>query len=380
MSNFNLISKINSPDHIYYDLVITNYYSNQDALQQIEFNETRNSNIVPRADEYYLSIVRFQVDSYSLPVFFADIEPNQSNINLMTSSITLSWYDISTSTETFGTQRYNTWVPNILYQQPKDPTLNPYGIQDISPYYNSYSFEHVIDIFNTTLSTAFDDVKSNEPLASKPFFKWNSSELKVELYCDSVYFDSKATTGGYFNIYFNRPMFALLNSMPLKFRNRINASNGSIYKLLIYNNNSCNVQTIDNKTYIKVEQEYSTISNWTPVTSIVFNTNTLPVVPNQISAPQLQINGIKISTSNTSQFSNIITDIATNEMSYLPNLLYTPSAQYRYIDLQTNTPIKQIDMKVFWRDKFGVLNPMLFPTGATATMKILFVKKSSIVL
>lgn len=379
MSNFDLISKLTSPQHIYYDLVITNYYSNQDALQQIEFNETRNSNIVPRADEYYLSIVRFQVDSYSLPSFFADIEPNQPNINLMTSSITMSWYDIPTATETFGTQRYNIWVPNIQYPAPTAPNSNPFGLQQNTLYYNSYSFEHVINIFNTTLITAFNDVIGLAPGGPPniPFFKWNSSESKVELYCDSLFFDNKNIVSGYFNIYFNRPMYALLNSLPLQFRNLISSPNGTIYKLLIYNNNFSNTQLINGISYIKVEQEYSTISNWTPVTSIVFSTNTLPVVPNQISAPQLQINGVKISTTSTSQFSNVITDIASNDMVYKPNLLYVPSAEYRLIDLQTNTPIKQLDFKVYYRDKFGNLNPMLFPVGATATMKVLFIKKSS---
>lgn len=85
----NTETKSTSPTHIYYDLQINNFQSTTTESPRLVFNETRNNSFVPKADDYYLSIVRFQLDTYSLPTFIADIQPNQSDRNLMIYSVTL---------------------------------------------------------------------------------------------------------------------------------------------------------------------------------------------------------------------------------------------------------------------------------------------------
>jgi hypothetical protein len=40
-----------------------------------------------------------------------------------------------------------------------------------------------------------------------------------------------------------------------------------------------------------------------------------------------------------------------------------------------NTPLTNIDINVYWRDKLGQLIPFFLPSGATATIKFLFEKK-----
>jgi hypothetical protein len=59
---------------------------------------------------------------------------------------------------------------------------------------------------------------------------------------------------------------------------------------------------------------------------------------------------------------------------YRPNILYVPSGQYRYITLQGNQPLNQIDINIFYQLKTGELIPFMLTNGGTASIKILFEK------
>ena len=125
-----------------------------------------------------------------------------------------------------------------------------------------------------------------------------------------------------------------------------------------------------------VNQEYSTISNWTPVSSIVFTSNTLPIISNQLSSPLIyNEGGIQSLNGNNSNFAQIITDLETNENCYKPNLIYSPTAQYRIVSMTGNSPLSNIDVSVFWKSRLGVLYPLLLMSGSSTTLKFLFTKK-----
>ena len=57
-----------SPDHIYYDLSISNSHAINEIEPHLTFNETRTTAIIENPEQYKLSIVRFMVDTHCLPV------------------------------------------------------------------------------------------------------------------------------------------------------------------------------------------------------------------------------------------------------------------------------------------------------------------------
>jgi len=129
---------------------------------------------------------------------------------------------------------------------------------------------------------------------------------------------------------------------------------------------------------LQIVQEYSTIALWSPITSIVFTSNTLPVVPTNISAPLIYIDGsIYNGGGNNSNISQIITDFVSNDGIYKPNIVYQPSAQYRLLNLTGNSPIYNLDINVYWKDRIGVLQPFRLSSGSTGTIKILFTRKGT---
>ena len=125
---------------------------------------------------------------------------------------------------------------------------------------------------------------------------------------------------------------------------------------------------------IKQPQELSTIDTWTPINAIVFTTTSLPIVVNQFSASS-SIGEKPPSGSTSNEFAFIITDIQSNDQGFRPNVLYTPTAEFRRIDLTGNQPIRNIDISIFWRSTTGALIPMVLASGAQASIKLLFEKK-----
>lgn len=370
---------MDNPDHIYFDLVIKNYQSTTQESKQLTFNETRNSSFIQNSGDYYMAITRFQIDTYSIPSYVAEIQPNQSDANKMIHSVSLKYVNGGTTHSTPPV--YLTWIPvNTYVTTPQAPSLNSDKMQTDSIYYYSYSFEHLITLFNNALLSAMTQLKAlvgaGLNSVDQPFMSWNHVEEKAILYAELAHFNIDNAT--HTKIYFNRPAYALFSSFPA-YRHDINSANENIYQMMMtskFGDSSVqNSLLLSNKVLIKLDQEVSTISNITPVSAIVFTTSTIPIVKNVLSAPIIYNNGTLLPSNYNNNFGMVITDFCTLDNAYKPSLLYNPSAEYRRLDLTGNQPLKDIDIAVFWRDKSGKLNPLLLWSGGSCSVKLVFEKK-----
>jgi hypothetical protein len=220
-------------------------------------------------------------------------------------------------------------------------------------------------------------------LAEQPVITWDVTSNSAILQAQFQYYDEQQTAK--VKIYFNPPLFALFNSFPAyNFGTGASVSLGRNYQMLIADFTGVNTillptnptppatQTI----WTQMFQEFSTIDTWSPVASIVFTSNTIPIISNQLSAPLVFNNGQSSSgIGNNANFAQIITDMTTNQQVFKPNVLYNPTAEYRRIDMTGNTPLTNIDINVYWRDKLGQLIPFTLASGATASVKFLFERK-----
>jgi hypothetical protein len=366
------------PRQVYYDIQVNNYQSTGNNTQNMQFSETRNQPIIRNSGDYSLSIVRFQLDTYSLPTFIADIEPApNTDINKMIETCTLEYETngVVTSVQTLNLK----WVPsNKHISLPPAPA----PLQDAkSEYYYGNSFRQYCDLVNTCLATLTTSLQTaiGTPLTGiiAPYLIWNETTQTCELLAQDYFF--KSSKNAHVNIYFNRALYAKFNSLPAD--KNYNGSQGRIYKIILKDDYSTKLFSLyfgetQPKAFIKVAQEYSTISNWTPVAGIVFTSNTLPIVQTQLSEALIFNDGGLLNSGVAQNFAPIISDMATNEMCYKPNLLYVPSAQYRMIDMIGNNDINTIDIAVYWKDKKGNLNPFILQSGASASIKILFQLKT----
>jgi len=387
MSQLSKIKRNTNPDMVYYDMIATNFQTTTTSNPNLRFIETRTNPIIQNTGEYYMSIIRFSLDTYDLPNFVCEIQPNQSDPDLSIYSITLEYDDGAGNL--YPVQTYIQWVPqNKSSAVPNAPDTTTSGYQQSNTdYYYCYHFQYFIDLINDTFATCMADLITAtggagvSPIenAHQPIISWDVMEQKAIISAENDYYNDDLTAK--INIYFNPAMYSLFNSFMVE-NYGYSASDGKNFRLVIedYEGSNLGQFPVNDPTYdvVQVIQEFSTIDTWTPISSIVFTSNTLPIISNQLSAPLIYANNEIIQTSNNANFSQIITDFETNQQCYKPQIEYNSQSEYRRIDMTGNTPLYNIDIEVFWRDKLGVFHPLTLPTGASCTIKFLFEKKDKL--
>ena len=412
------------PYHIYYTLDLLNNDSSSPADPVIfDYSENRNNPFLPAPENYFMSIVRFNLETPTLPVFIPDIALGASNLygsNQTTYNITLS--------RLYNGVDYAVTVP-IMFQ-PTDttktsPTDSPnFNVDDLtSSYYWIFTLTQWTYMVNEAFTIAYlgqDAAPNNQFPASTfiglkqvlinaglteenltpnaPFFDFNPNSLTWILSGDvgsntvSGYSTNqqggRAYTAGTLQaepikIYFNTPLATLYQTFPTIF-NGYNTANKKDQQLILYNNYGTNLFTLNapyNYTAIQVNQEGTTAALFNPVQSIIFQSTLLPIVKEQVGVPKISVGGLALgqfTQGNNSNINPVITDFivpfsALNR--YIPDIEYTPSGEYRLVDLQGNTPISNINLQVFWKDQFGRQHPFYLGSGCSASVKLLFRRK-----
>ena len=255
-----------------------------------------------------------------------------------------------------------------------------------------HSYQQFIDMINNTLISLFGGiVQAGQAHYNPPYMEWNNDSYTATINADSFYFDTSpsntflGTAGftsivtGKYEIYFNTRLFQLFNTFPATF---VSISGDLNYRLDIFGTASNTVKlplndSSGNPLYnISMAQEISTISNMSPLDSIVFTSSSLPILPSLSSPPKIITSDSKSTTGGgLPNITNVLTDFqialsATNH--YKPEIAYAPQGEYRLIDMYTNTDLSRIDLQVFWKDKKGTLHQLLLFPGCSASVKFLF--------
>ena len=384
MSALNKVVNDHQPDWVYYDVVVSNFQSTITKPQDFYYNDTRTQPFVSNPEMYALSILRFTLDTNLVPLFIPTIQPNQSDPNLTIYSITLTY-------KTFTVQQFIEWeAQDNSSPVPPAPSQTLNLVQDNSQgYYNCYSYNWWIYLVYKAYNLAHEYLISlaigadpSDPVADSyaPLITWDGSSSSSVIYAQQEWYDvAQEDTIGMF---MNAPLFSQFSSFPAKVNGYVGVVYGENFQLLPTNIGGANLVPItpagETISYQAIQffQEYSTTASWSPIVSIVFTSSTLPIEPNQVSTPLVYNNGVLLSTSNNNMISNIITDLVSETGNYRPNLVYLPSAQNRYIHLYGNRPLINLDLQIFYKIRTGELIPLKLNSGGSATVKLVFAKKS----
>ena len=407
MSQFNLQKNAVSADQIYFDLTVTNFQNTDTAPQVFYYNEQRTLPFVNVPEDYYLSILRFTVETSSLPVFIASIQPASQqtqpyDVNLSIYSVTLEYTNPADPNQIFTAQSYLRWVAQDL-SAPVPQSLGTNGIQtNDNGYYNCYSYSYWTYIVWVAFRSAFGsdgltpygttDLSISQqlinagvanPATYSPFINWDSTSNTANITGQFAYCVNQPHP---IRMYMNAPLFQLFNSFPARYLGYSGISKGKNFAIELANTGGLNFTTITVPNSNPVEtwdgytlsQEYPTIENWSPILAMVFVSNTLPIQPNNVSTPVVYNNNEQIVLGGSNaDTANIITDLVSDTGNYRPALVYLPSSQYRYITLYGNRPLYNLDLSVFYRIKTGQLIPFRLNSGGAVTVKFAFIKKSS---
>jgi hypothetical protein len=233
-----------------------------------------------------------------------------------------------------------------------------------------------------------------------PLFQWDTSSDTGSIFTIPQYDLNPAVnspTGFSGNnpikIYFNAPMFYLFQSFPATIFGYSALGGNENFQIDVINQGGLNTQLITppqydlvggqdpplSIPYISTYQETSTIGALSPITAIVFTSNTMPITPNQVSTPLVLFNNQQIGfQGNNADIANIVTDLVSSSGAYRPSLVYEPQAQYRLVTLNGNRPLFNLDLQIFYRLRNGSLVPFRLASGGTVTIKLAFLKKDSV--
>jgi hypothetical protein len=402
--NINKIGDSKSPMMVYYNFDIINGKTVDEGFQSdpiAQFNETRDTPIIKDCSQYYFSIVRFTMNGTGrdIPVFLPRIEIGQANPNRTVYYIGLE-LEIN---EVIGGVPRNEIFRNIQFIEflPQNITTKiapaPLTSQEVSnPYYYVYTIDHWLNLVNRTMTAVYNNITAQYSAykagiigggpytlnTAKPFWKYNSDKT-FSGYYDNTGFGTDGLQQENLRIVGNSNLYGLFAGFPNLYLGGDLAVNNGILNNWAYEfvvrNNLTNTETIGGTTYIVMKQEYiSTGVLWSPVSSIVFVSNLIPILNEQTAEPiRFGTNNITTPTASTSAFQPIITDIAlANDTAdaYSNFVSYVPTAEYR-LSTMTNSPteVKNIDVSIFWKNRLdGNLYPLRMFNLSSVSVKILF--------
>ena len=385
MSGFTLDTKLSrvpvDPDNVYLDIMTTNVLGNRTEPLPIQFNENRTNPILDNAGDYCMSVVRFSLDTQTLPVFIPLIDTTGNDPNKTVYYVTMEYTDADGNTTTINTNIK--WITQNQYLSP--PPVGQYPTEQSmnQPYYYAYDYNWIAYLVTNALDACMSQLGLTDVMA--PTFVYDPSSQSFIIAANKEYFEFiSPSQQPAIRLFFNSQLYELFSSFPAI--NYGMADQYKHYQVIFNSSNGANEISLPNvpeedvipQTFIQVIQETPTLANLTPVSAIVFTSSMLPILPEQISSPQIFIEGSHASTGNNANIGQIITDLESDDGTYKPSIQYTPTAEYRRISLLSSRPLTHIQLSVYWRNRFGSLIPVTLAGGASMTCKILFQKRSSI--
>ena len=385
-----------SPNHVYMDLsMVNNDADSNKPPANLFFAETRDKAIIDNPQEWYITVARFHLDTFScLPVFIPQIQINQVVTPTQPEDPNLTIYSFSIELEqTKGYHFPKTFFQQYMNYAPQDGTQRKpqlpsvLGKQDLSStYYYCMNNMYVVKLINQCLIDLYTNYKAYlasvfwpaaqmPNLTNPPWIAYDNASHQMIFNFDSAAFDPNLPVP--LNLYCNTAMYNLLNSFEFVKFDSSGFGVGANYKLDVYNNNGINIMDMGTYTALQLYEDYSSCSQWSPVSSIVLCSNTLPITGTIQGAPKV-FNAATSSSSTGSNSMKVISDFTValdNNNSYRPSVDYSPNGIYRMIDMIGHSPIVYLDIQLYWKDVYNNFYPMTIGSGQSCDIKILFRKK-----
>lgn len=360
------MSRLNNgdPDRIYYNIIIAND-ENKSNLTEASYKNVLNQQIIEDPSKYYLTVLRFQIPTADIPILIPEIEkwPN-TDINKTVYTVTLTYQ--------IGTTNYKS-TKNVIYQsvtptayvrpitlQNKNPMLNP------SNYYFIYNYRDFINMVNQSYIEAYNDLNSqvgNILTSGPPFITYNGSTYLMTLHAGNEYLSSLANP---IKIFMNYKLFTFFDGIEVVLFDYL-LDEG--LQILINNYNNTNY---DGTNYL-MSQQYPSLSLWNVFKSIQIVSNLLPIENEIVPVPTIEGQN----TYNTSAVLKDFLPFYENGPEFRTFINYSVDGTYELINLNSNTPIKTIDITVYWLDRYGNKYILTIPYNQILSIKLAFIKKDT---
>jgi hypothetical protein len=364
---------MSDPFHVYLNLDVLNDSSEND--QKLVFSETRTIPFLTNAEDYFLTVARFNLQtSNNFPIFIPDIQIGQSDPDITAYTITVSAF-IGGASQIF-TQNVKYIKTDTTAPTPTTPVSK---VDRSSNYYWIYNVADWLLMLNITLSDLANSlIGAGLAGLTAPFIRYDIVSGLFTLVIDKVAFLSNT-----FRIFFNPRLYNILPFPAVKYTTSpMDNGNTTLYGITVGNSlaNSTAI-LIGNlrKDFLTTTTEFCPLSLMNPVRTILFTTQHLPIQAQLSQSPIIFTDDVPTGVSNNlPDITNVLTDFEISVSSvnnYNGEITYLPQGETRWIDLNPAFSLNKIDVKAFWRDKFGENHAIYLPPGCAASIKLLMRRK-----
>lgn len=356
-----------SPDNIYVDIVVRNLTDGNRTINA-EYNVRKSEPIIDNPSDYYLTLARWSLPAFNIPLFVIPIQNNQSDVNLSEYSITLE-----TSTDTV-----QVYIDYISRNSATAPTTAIPEQETSNSYYWIYDYQHMVDLVNNAISSAFSTITGLPVGAVVPRILFNPitnlfSLIAEEIDYTTTYTPANPAQDRYdanIKIWFNYKLFELFSGMSSFLPLSPIQADGRDAQLLVYYIDNYyvepNATALASDVYLQMLQQIKTISTWSAMKSVVFETALIPI-------------GKEYTSISGNSYKKVLTDfepLKSSEQDVRTLLQYYPQGQYRLVDCIGTNPLYNIDIKAEWIDTYGNIHRLTIPYLHQMSAKLLFVKRN----
>lgn len=381
-----------SPDYVYVDLAIINHRTDRTMFESnpfCQFAEKSNTPIIANPSNYKLAVKNFSLDGVTknLPIlhFFTN-----------TSSTTQGIYSVTLECDINGTtytqQQYLTFVPQ------RDDLQQPLQTSVGDQFYQVYSIQHMIRMFNDALSNGFATLRNtlvsnneNPQIGTneRPFLAYDSISNLISCYATVSGFGNQNQLSERWRLYLNQSSYNMLSNLPWKYKG---LDQGRDFEIIMDTEGDRNIVSVDRSAigghsaspYYQISQEFQALgSDWSPVQSIVVESQNMNIYPAIQTAPVEYGNSIigPQGQSARDHAQNIITEFSidkTSPCAWQQNLeFYASEFTFLTVYSTDHKPLREIRVKFYYRDRFSNdLVPLDMPNHSTANLGLIFQKRT----
>lgn len=311
-------------DNIYYDARI---YNNTNLDIPAEYNASRESFILDRPSDYYCFINRFSISHLTIPIFI--FEENIYSVTIQN--------NLGVNFQTFLT----------FINRTSDP-------DNRSIYYYNQFVEMINNALNLSLIAA-------GLLANDVFVRYDPI---TNLF--SVLFNT-AVDWTMNSLFFSTRLFQLFQEFEANFLG-YNSADGTDYQILEFDYGNNTVSAFGNM-YFEMKQELQALYLWNAIQNIIFVSNSLPIRKEYITDSN---------NPNSDSSRPIISDFVPNLNvgRDLSQFQFYQQGDPRLIDLISDSPINNLNFKIFYQFRDGTTTPLLLEPNEVVSVKFVFARKS----
>lgn len=333
-------NRLSSPDNVYSNILLSNDETNKAQIAQ--FNVTRSESYLPKANDYYMAVARFEIPNNNIPLFIF-------------------------KEQTYGICMVNGAASSTVYC-----TLNPAPGNLNRAIYNVQTF---LDTVNIAIETACTAVGIAD--IPRVYLELPSQLQKIRFSSNANWLGSGTTP--VWQLWMNWELFYFFQTMQVYFTGSYigqllapppppgnNLYDAKGYKIVVKDNYNGNYVA---GTSYTMSQETPLLALYISILNLIVATSSLPINGELISVRQ----------GSTSATFNTIADFAPGQVAnYSDNFtpyIYNP-AFYRLIDLNSASPLNKLDFTIYYSDADNNISPLYLLPSQKLTVKLVFVKKA----